>query len=131
MTACWSYRGLRPEAMLASMNAMSRTVLLAAAVALAAGPALSQSTTRYDVKTINFDLWCQEQAKLPPERCDRRLPEDEKQYEAYRDTIEKYEIPYLQDKQRAADFDTNIMHHDPIDNPKDKQQGSSESTPKD
>ena len=47
---------------------------------------------------MNFDLWCQEQAHLPPDRCDKRMPEDEKTFEAYRAKIEQYEIPYLQQK---------------------------------
>src|SRR5579862_9462788 len=75
-----------------------RSLKFAALAALVALPAQAQST-RYDVKTINFDLWCQEQAKLPPDRCDKRTPDDEKTFEAYRAKIEKYEIPYLQHKQ--------------------------------
>lgn len=99
--------------------------------ALVALPAYAQSTTRYDVKTINFDLWCQEQANLPAERCDKRLPGDEAQYEAYRDKVEKYEIPYLKDKQREADFNSNILNHDPVDNPPDptKSNNPPQTTP--
>lgn len=110
---------------------MSRTTLAALALALVAGSASAQSTTHYDVQTINFDMWCQEQAKLPADRCDKRLPEDEKQYEAFRDTIEKYEIGHLQDRQRSQDFNQAIMHHDPVDNPKDKQQPTVGTTPQD
>jgi hypothetical protein len=87
----------------------------------AAGVLLSEQSSaqqaNYDVKTINFDLWCQEQAQLPVERCDKRLPEDEKTYEAFRDTIEKYELPHLKDKEREHNFDTDILHNDPVDNP--------------
>jgi hypothetical protein len=88
---------------------------------MTAGVAYAQDTTTYDVKTINYDLWCQEQANLPADRCDQRLPQDEARYEAYRSTIEKYEIPHLQDKQREQQFDANVLHADPIDNPPSQQ----------
>ena len=88
------------------------------AVALMALPlsAFAQGQN-YDVKTMNFDLWCQEQQHLDPDRCDKRLPDDEKQFEAYRATIERYEIPYLQEKQNAVALDRNILNKDPVDNP--------------
>ncbi len=93
---------------------------LSVAILLAATQASAQPAN-YDVKTINFDLWCQEQAQLPPERCDKRLPEDEKTYEAFRQTIERYELSHLQDKQKEKSFDTNILHNDPIDQPPSTQ----------
>ena len=109
-----------PRALLAA------SALLAVSLASGTSPALAQSQTTYDVKTINFDLWCQEQANLPPNRCDKRLPEDEQQYEAFRDKVEKYEIPYLKDKQRTAEFNDNILNHDPVDNPPDVTKGTSQ-----
>jgi hypothetical protein len=72
---------------------------------------------RYDVQGLNFDLWCQEQAKLPPRRCDRRTALDEKAYNAYRDKIDKFEIPYLQEKKQEDQMDRSIMNSDPVDNP--------------
>ena len=91
---------------------------LAALLLLAAAPAAhGQVGKNYDVQTLNFDLWCQEQANLPAARCDKRLPEDEKTFEAYRATIEKYEIPYLQEKRNEARIDRDILHNDPVDNP--------------
>ena len=89
--------------------------LLAVAL-VSALPAAAQST-RYDVKTLNFDLWCQETAKINPDRCDKRLPEDEKQFEAYRAKIEKYEVPYLQRKEKEQQFDRDVLHNDPVGNP--------------
>jgi len=71
----------------------------------------------YDVKTMNFDMWCQEQQHLDPDRCDKRLPEDEKVFEDYRAKIERYEIPYLQEKQKAIALDRGILNKDPVDNP--------------
>jgi len=93
--------------------------LLAAALAapglLLANSAWSQGN--YAVQTMNFDMWCQEQQHLDPDRCDKRTPGDEKDFEAYRDKIEQYEIPYLQQKQNAIALDRNILNKDPIDNP--------------
>lgn len=93
-----------------------RSLKFAALAALVALPAQAQST-RYDVRTINFDLWCQEQANLPPDRCDKRTPEDEKTFEAYRAKIEKYEIPYLQRKQDEQQLNRTIIHDEPLESP--------------
>jgi len=100
------------------MKTMKSAILGIAAVLLAL-PASAQNT-RYDVKTINFDLWCQEQAKLPPDRCDKRLPADEATFEAYRAKIEKYEIPYLKRKENEQRLDQTVLHNDPVDDPVDK-----------
>jgi hypothetical protein len=84
---------------------------------LAPGFALAQRNGNYPVKEMNFDLWCQEQAGLPAERCDKRTPQDEATFEAYRAQVEAYEIPYLQQKNNAAQLDRDIMRNDPVDNP--------------
>ena len=95
---------------------------LALTLALATPASAQQSPPlNYDVKTMNFDLWCQEQAHLDADRCDKRLPEDEKDFEAFRATIEKYELSHLQDKRREFDFDQNMLHRDPIDEPLNTQ----------
>jgi hypothetical protein len=101
--------------------------LLAAALLLAL-PASAQST-RYDVKTLNFDLWCQETAKINPDRCDKRLPDDEKQFEAYRAKIEKYEVPYLERKDKEQQFDRDVLHNDPVGNPIYKDPAAQQQTP--
>lgn len=101
-------------------------VLGLAAISLTV-PAAGQE--RYPVQTMNFDLWCQEEAGLPPARCDKRLPEDEKVFEAYRSTIERYEIPYLQEKRDEAQFTRNVLHDDPIDNPISKNYASQDQQP--
>jgi len=107
-----------------------RSLKFAALAALVALPAQAQST-RYDVKTINFDLWCQEQAKLPPDRCDKRTPDDEKTFEAYRAKIEKYEIPYLQHKQDEQQLNRTIIHDEPLESPvaKTNSQQGDDPTP--
>jgi hypothetical protein len=112
------------------MNWMRRLSVLAATFPLLAISVSAQQQTTYDVKTINFDLWCQEQANLPPDRCDQRLPEDEKKFEAFRATIEKYELSHLQDKERERNFDKNMLHNDPIDQPLNTQNTSPDTSTK-
>jgi len=73
--------------------------------------------TRYDVQEINFDMWCQEQQHLPAARCDKRLPEDDEAFNAYRAKIERYEIPYLQQQQKQLRLNSGILHNDPVDHP--------------
>lgn len=100
------------------LNVMSRMgshlltgLLLAAALS---GSATAQRGN-YAVKEMNFDLWCQEQARLPIARCDKRTPEDEATFQAYRAKVEAYEIPYLQRKDSAARLDRDILRADPVD----------------
>jgi hypothetical protein len=90
--------------------------MVLAAVSLVSESALAQRSN-YQVKEMNFDLWCQEQAGLPVDRCDKRTPQDEATFEAYRAKVEAYEIPYLQQKNNAARLDRDIMRNDPVDNP--------------
>ncbi|HEY5347652.1 MAG TPA: hypothetical protein VIJ72_05625 [Rhizomicrobium sp.] len=107
---------------------LKKHLLLGFAVLALAAPASAQMH-RYPVQTMNFDLWCQEQANLPPDRCDKRLPQDEKVFEAYRSKIERYEIPYLQEKENEAQFNRTVLHNDPIDNPIDKNTASQDQQP--
>ena len=98
------------------MMGFSRTAIMAA-VLLTAGAALAQTGKNFDVKTMNFDLWCQETQHLPAARCDKRTPEDEKTFEAYRAQIERYEVPYLQKQRSDINLSRDILHNDPVDNP--------------
>lgn len=102
---------------MSSMNTVRLFSIAAATAAFFASPAVAQGGRNYDVKTMNFDLWCQEQAHLPAARCDKRTPEDEKTFQAYRTQIERYEVPYLQQRQRDLSINRDIMHSDPVDNP--------------
>ena len=97
---------------------------------LVPGSALAQGGN-YAVKTMNFDLWCQEQQQLPAERCDKRLPGDEADFTAYREAIERYEIPYLQQKNNEITLDRNILNRDPVDSPtiRDSQTLGQQRTP--
>lgn len=83
-------------------------------VAALCAPATAQRSN-YAVKEMNFDLWCQEQARLPIARCDKRTPEDEATFQAYRAKVEAYEIPYLQRKDNAARLDRDLLRPDPVD----------------
>ena len=107
-------RKLRTMTKIMSPRALFPAALVAA---LFISPVLAQTGKNYDVKTMNFDLWCQEQAHLPVTRCDKRLPEDEKTFEAFRAQIERYEVPYLQQRQQELSINRDILHNDQVDNP--------------
>ncbi len=98
-----------------------RTIWLFAGLAALSPLALSQPVSaqgsNYSVQTMNFDLWCQEQMHLAPERCDKRLPQDDAAFTAFRAKIEAYEIPYLQDKKNQINLNNNILHNDPTVTP--------------
>jgi hypothetical protein len=87
------------------------TMLVAGAIC---APAYAQRNSNYAVKEMNFDLWCQLQAGLPADRCDKRTAQDEAAFNSYRDKVEAYEIPYLQRKNAATRLDRNILHADPM-----------------
>lgn len=106
-----------------------KPILFAAAAGLAlAAPAAAQSGP-YDVKTMNFDLWCQETQHLAPDRCDKRLPNDEADFEAYRAKVEKYEVPYLKSRENGQQLDRTILHNDPVDNPVTQNPAAASQSP--
>ena len=119
---------------------MLRSIFLGlGAAALAATAAQAQlnpsgndpqsQSTRYPVQEMNFDMWCQEQQHLPPDRCDKRLPEDDAAFSAYRDKVERYEIPYLQEQERRVKLSTGILHNDPVDHPDQPSQPQNQPPP--
>src|SRR5579872_1218218 len=105
----WDYLNGTQGHKLGVMKVMSKTSLLLSAIVLLATGAAAQTGQNYDVKTMNFDMWCQEQAHLPADRCDKRSPEDEKTFEDYRTKIERYEVPYLQEQQHQLAIHRDIM----------------------
>jgi hypothetical protein len=107
----------------------SRLWLGLAFMAAAAFPASAQNGRNYNTQTLNFDLWCQETAHLPVDRCEKRTPEDEKTFEAFRDKVERYEIPYLQQQRNDIILDRNILHNDPVDNPVTQDPQSQSQSP--
>ncbi|MGB8366122.1 MAG: hypothetical protein ACLQUZ_16640 [Rhizomicrobium sp.] len=102
------------------MQTIYVSVLAGLALAMIAARAEAQAGTGaepYRLEEMNFDMWCQEERHLPPERCDKRLPADNAEYEAYVAKIEKYEVPYLQRRRDEERFNRVILHNDPVDRP--------------
>lgn len=99
------------------MGTMTRTILLTVALCAFATAAGAHQDGALPLTNMNFDLWCQEEQNLPPERCDKRTPQDEEAFEAYRSKIESYEIPYLERKEQEQNFNRVILHDDPVDHP--------------
>jgi hypothetical protein len=93
---------------------MNRTLAALSLAAVFALPAGAQ-TLRYPVKTVDFDIWCTEIQRLPWQRCDERRQDDMTKFETYRHTVEKYEIPYLRNKENVIHFDDAIFGYDPVD----------------
>jgi hypothetical protein len=117
-----------------------RSLLFGLACATLVLPAAAQQNpvdknVRYDLQDLNFDMWCQETEKLPPERCDRRTAEDEAQFELYRTAVEKYELPYLKRKDTDQNLSRVVIHADPVPNedparhPSDKDIASPKPNP--
>jgi hypothetical protein len=96
-----------------------RTIVFIAAglFAVAALPAAAQGDKPYPLHEMNFDMWCQEEQHLPPDRCDKRLPADDAAFQAYRNKIERYEIPYLEQREHEQNLNRVIIHADPVDHP--------------
>src|ERR1700753_1845317 len=112
----------------AVMKSMNRWLLAVTAMLMCALPALAQRSA-YDVKEMNFDLWCQEEAGYPADRCDKRTDQDEAAFEAYRSKVEAYEIPYLQQRDKTIVLDRDIIRGDPVDNPIDKDPAQQSQNP--
>ena len=112
------------------MFQMAPRAALLAVLLLTCGAASAQiGRGNYDLKPMNFDLWCQQTAHIAPDRCDKRLPEDNDAFEAYRAKIESYEIPYLQEKQNEIVLDRQILHNDPVDNPMSRDPAMQQRSP--
>jgi hypothetical protein len=109
-------------------------MLIGALIAVAASfaavePAAAQPNPSHDADTTNFDLWCQEQAALPPARCDKRTPEDESAFEAYQSALEHYDIPRRSAQYNQGRVNRDIMNSDPIDNPQNDNLGAQQQYP--
>jgi len=104
--------------------------LIFAGIGLAAFAARAQTPpAHYDVHEMNFDLWCQEEKHLPAERCDKRLPQDDAEFEAHRAQVEKYEVPYLQRQEQEQEWNRSILHNDPVDQPTSPSQPTKQEPP--
>ncbi len=98
------------------MQTMRMGIFAGLALAMMAVRAEAQDTS-YRLQNINFDMWCQEERHLPPERCDKRLAADDAEYQAYVAKIENYEVPYLQRREGEQTFNRVVLHNDPVDHP--------------
>jgi hypothetical protein len=94
-----------------------RTYLLAVLATASFAMRAEAQTGPYQLQEMNFDMWCQEERHLPPERCDKRLPQDDADFQAYVAKIEGYEVQYLQHQRNEVNLDRDILHDDPIDHP--------------
>ena len=95
---------------------MTRIALSLSAAALSLALS-SGARAAVPLTDMNFDMWCQEEQHLPPDRCDKRLPQDDAAFDAYRAKIENYEVPYLQDREQKDNMNRIILHNDPVDHP--------------
>lgn len=91
-------------------------LLSSALLLLVSGASLAQPLSgplNYDVKTLTFELWCQETQRYPVERCDARRPADVAAFEAYRASIERYELQYLKQADRERQIRDSV-NRDPM-----------------
>jgi hypothetical protein len=100
-------------------------LLTVVAVVLISGRADAQAV---QLTEMNFDMWCQQQANLPPDRCDKRLPDDNARFEAYQKKIEDYEVPYLQQREQNEHLNEVLLHNDPVDHPTQPSQPAGPGT---
>ncbi|HEY2033342.1 MAG TPA: hypothetical protein VGH02_06605 [Rhizomicrobium sp.] len=99
------------------MTVKVRSLAFAFAATVSISYAQAQTAGTVPLTNMNFDMWCQEERHLPPDRCDKRLPDDDAAFEAYTAKIQGYEVPYLQQRQDKANMNRVILHNDPVDHP--------------
>jgi hypothetical protein len=97
---------------------------LALAQSLPASPGrdLSIGTSTFNVRTMDFDLWCQQTQRYAADRCAARRAEDVKAFEDYRGSIERYELDYLKQAQKEQEVRTRT-NRDPSQTVSGKQDG--------
>jgi hypothetical protein len=122
-----SRRPLAIAALAASMSwgwAMAQPIPVAPGVDLSIAPNVDPSTgqTSYNVKNMDFDLWCQQTQRYDISRCEARRAEDVKAFEDYRTAVERYELDFLKQQQRDNEFRAQTSR-DPLQNAQSKQDG--------
>jgi hypothetical protein len=75
-----------------------------------------------NVRSLDFDLWCQQTQRYAADRCAARRPEDVKAFEDYRATVERYEFDYLRQQDRVQQVRARI-NRDPNQTVSGKQDG--------
>ena len=92
------------------------------AQAPAAGERVPGPAITFNVRTIDFDLWCQQTQRYAADRCMARRPEDVKAFEDYRATVERYELDFLKQQDRDQQVRARI-NRDPNQTVTGKQDG--------
>ncbi len=104
-------------------GAMAQQIPVAPGVDLSIGsnnPSNGQSN--FNVKNMDFDLWCQQTQRYEVNRCEARRPEDVKAFEDYRTAVERYELDFLKQQQHDDAFRARL-NRDPLQNVQGKQDG--------
>ena len=110
-----------------------RMVFAVLALLLAGGPAsaqlpgapardLSIGLGTFPVRTMDFDLWCQQTQRYSADRCAARRAEDVRAFEDYRTTIERYELDHLKQVQKDQEIRTRT-NRDPTQTVTGRQDG--------
>ena len=108
---------------LATLGVMATGGLgLAQSLPATPGRDLSIGTSTFNVRTMDFDLWCQQTQRYAADRCAARRAEDVKAFEDYRSSIERYEIYFLKQVQKDQDVRTRT-NRDPSQTVSGKQDG--------
>ena len=79
-------------------HALAAAVFLGLTTVASAQPL--SAPLNYNVRTMSFELWCQDTQHYPADRCQARRPEDVAAFETYRRLIERYELDYLKRVQK-------------------------------
>lgn len=105
-------------------TAVAQPISVAPGIDLSIAPNVDAATgqTGYNVRTLDFDLWCQQTQRYEIDRCNARRPEDVKAFEDYRTAVERYELDYLKQQQRYDEFRARTTQ-DPLQNVQSKQDG--------
>jgi len=106
-----------------TMRNMRQILLISAVGALGIGNVLAQPLSgplNYDVKTLTFELWCQETQRYPVSRCEARRPADVAAFEGYRAAIERYELEYLKQVNRERQIRESV-NRDPMQSATSRQ----------
>jgi hypothetical protein len=96
--------------------------VLAQTLPTAPGRDLSNGTSTYNVRTMDFDLWCQQTQRYAAARCAARRAEDVKAFEDYRGSVERYELDYLKQVQKDQNTRTRT-NRDPTQTVTGNQDG--------
>ena len=108
------------------MRQFEKNIVRGAMIALAlGGTAMAQPLSaplNYGVKTMSFELWCQQTQRYSSDRCQERRPEDVKAFEDYRAVVERYELQFLKQQEREREV-RSFSTRDPSQTIFDKQDG--------